>query len=174
MVTAYKALSHAERQFRAFKDDLAVRPIFHFRERRVRGHLLLCLLAAYLRWQLETALAPLLFRDEAPPERPDPVLPAQRSDEARRKDATGHTPDGLPVQSLRRLLAHLATLTRNRVIPAGADQRAAFEVPASPTRSRPAPSSCSAPTRRGCSQNRAACSPGFRAQTCPIGAGSSA
>lgn len=92
VVTAYKALSHVERQFRAFKHDLAVRPIFHYRERRVRGHLLLCLLAAYLRWHLERDLAPLLFRDEAPPERPDPVLPAQRSDAARRKQHTHTTP----------------------------------------------------------------------------------
>jgi len=133
VVTAYKALSHVEQQFRAFKDDLAVRPIFHFRERRVRAHLLLCLLAAYVRWQLETALAPLLFRDEAPPPRIDPVSPPVRSAAARRKDASQRTSDGLPVQSLRGLLGHLATLTRNRVVPAGADERAAFEVPARPT-----------------------------------------
>ncbi len=132
-VTAYKALAHTEQQFRAFKDDLAVHPIFHVRERRVRGHLLLCLLAAYVRWHLAQALTPLLFRDEAPPQRDDPVLPPQRSAGARRKAHTHQTPDGLPVSSLRGLLVHLATLTRNRVIPAGADERAAFEVLARPT-----------------------------------------
>lgn len=133
VVSAYKALAHTEAAFRTFKSDLAVRPLFHFRERRVRGHLLLCLLAAYVRWQLERDLAPLLFRAEDPPERADPVLPPQRSATARRKDATQHTPDGLSVQSLRGLLKHLATLTRNRVIPAGADERAAFEVLTTPT-----------------------------------------
>jgi len=133
VVSAYKALSHVEQQFRTFKHDLAVRPIFHRRARRVRAHLLLCLLAAYVRWQLERDLAPLLFRDTDPPERPDPVRPPTRSDEARRKDATQSTPDGLPVQSLRGLLAHLATLTRNRVVPHGLGEEAAFEQLTTPT-----------------------------------------
>jgi hypothetical protein len=133
VVTAYKALAHTERAFRALKGELEVRPIYHYRERRVRAHLLLCLLAAYLRWHLERDLAPLLFADEAPPARLDPVAPPLASQEARRKAASHTTPDGLPVRSLRGLLAHLATLTRNRVVPAGADERAAFEVLATPT-----------------------------------------
>ena len=127
VVSAYKALSHVEQQFRTFKSDLAVRPLFHRRARRVRAHLLLCLLAAYLRWQLERDLAPLLFRDEDPPERPDPVLPPTRSAAARRKDATQQTPDGLPVQSFGGLLAELATLTRNRIVPHGLGEEAAFQ-----------------------------------------------
>jgi hypothetical protein len=36
--------------------------------------------------------------------------------------------EGLPVGSFATLLAELATLTRNRVVPAGADERAAFEI----------------------------------------------
>ncbi len=78
VVETYKRLSAVERDFRALKgDDLLVRPVFHWREDRVRAHLFLCFLAAYVRWHLEAAWAPLLFRDEAPPARTDPVAPPQ-------------------------------------------------------------------------------------------------
>ncbi len=127
VVETYKRLSAVERDFRALKgDDLLVRPIFHWREDRVRAHLFLCFLAAYVRWHLETAWAPLLFRDEAPPERTDPVAPRTRSDAALAKERDHRTPDGLPVGKFGGLLAHLATLTEHRVIPAGLDERAAF------------------------------------------------
>ncbi len=43
------------------------------------------------------------------------------------------TAEGLTVHSFRTLLAELATLTRNRVVPAGADEGAAFEILAEPT-----------------------------------------
>ena len=127
VVETYKRLAAVERDFRALKgDDLAVRPIFHWRADRVRAHLLVCFLAAYLRWHLEAAWAPLLFRDETPPERTDPVAPRPRSASARAKEADHVTPDGLPVGTFGRLLEHLATLTEHRVIPAGLDERAAF------------------------------------------------
>jgi hypothetical protein len=95
--------------------------------------LFLCLLAAYVRWHLEAAWAPLLFRDEAPPERLDPVAPRGRSPGALRKDRDHVTPDGLAIHSFGTLLAELATLTRNRVVPAGADEEAAFDILAEPT-----------------------------------------
>jgi hypothetical protein len=134
VVETYKRLSVVERDFRLLKgDDLAVRPIFHWREDRVRAHLFLCLLAAYLRWHLEAAWAPLLFRDEAPPGRAHPVGPPGRSAEARRKERDHVSAEGLPVHSFKTLLAELATLTRNRVVPAGADEGAAFEILAEPT-----------------------------------------
>ncbi len=127
VVETYKRLSTVERDFRAMKgDDLAVRPIFHWRADRVRAHLFVCFLAAYLRWHLEAAWAPLLFRDEAPPQRTDPVAPRGRSAGALAKEAAKATLDGLPVGSFGRLLTHLATLTEHRVIPAGLDERAAF------------------------------------------------
>ena len=127
VVETYKRLAAVERDFRLLKgDDLAVRPIFHWREDRVRAHLFLCLLAAYVRWHLEAAWAPLLFRDEAPPERIDPVGGRGRSPGALAKERDRQTPDGLPVGSFRTLLSHLATLTEHRVIPAGLDERAAF------------------------------------------------
>jgi hypothetical protein len=134
VVETYKRLSAVERDFRALKgDDLAVRPIFHWREDRVRAHLFLCFLAAYVRWHLEAAWAPLLFRDEAPPARVDPVAPPERSAGALAKERDHVTPDGFPVHSFRTLLAELATLTRNRIVPAGLGEEAAFEIPSEPT-----------------------------------------
>ncbi len=134
VVRAYKLLTRVERAFRAFKAvDLAVRPIHHYAEGRVRAHVFLCLLAYYVQWHLERAWAPLLFRDEARPELADPVAPAQRSKAALAKAHTGQLPDGSPVHSFRTLLAELATLTRNRVVPTGAPDEAAFEIVATPT-----------------------------------------
>ncbi len=134
VVRAYKLLTRVERAFRAFKAvDLAVRPIHHYAEGRVRAHVFLCLLAYYVQWHLERAWAPLLFRDEARPELADPVAPAPRSQTALRKAHTGQLPDGTPVHSFRTLLAELATLTRNRVVPTGAPDEAAFEIVATPT-----------------------------------------
>ena len=134
VVETYKRLSAVERDFRAFKgDDLAVRPIFHHKADRVRAHLFLCFLAAYVRWHLEAAWAPLLFRDEHPPARTDPVAPRPRSAAALAKERDHATPDGLRVTSFPVLLAELATLTRNRVVPAGLGDEAAFEVLSEPT-----------------------------------------
>ena len=134
VVLAYKRLSQVERDFRALKTSgLHVRPVHHWREDRVRGHLFLCLLAAYVRWHLERAWAPLLFRDEAPPERSDAVAPPGRSVAARAKEASHQTPEGLPVHDFGGLLAELGTLTRNRVLVDGADEEAALEILAEAT-----------------------------------------
>jgi hypothetical protein len=134
VVRAYKRLTRVERAFRAFKGiDIAVRPIRHWTEPRVRAHVLLCMLAYYVQWHLERAWAPLLFRDEEPPELADPVAPAQRSAAALRKAHTGRLPDGTPAHSFRTLLAELGTLTRDRLAPAGAPDEAAFEIAATPT-----------------------------------------
>jgi hypothetical protein len=134
VVRAYKRLSRVERAFRGLKAvDLAVRPIHHHTADRVRAHILLCLLAYYVQWHLERAWAPLLFRDEERPELPDPVAPAVRSAGALTKAHTQRLPDGTPVHSFRSLLTELATLTRNRVVPVGAPDEAAFDIVAIPT-----------------------------------------
>ncbi len=73
-------------------------------------------------------MAPLLYRDEVPPARTDPVGPPKRSAGAIAKERDHQTPDALPMGSFRTLLAELATLTRNRIVPADADERAAFEL----------------------------------------------
>ena len=129
VVLAYKSLAHVERAFRHFKlSELELRPIYHRRERRVRAHLLLCMLAYWLQRTMERKLAPLLFMEEAPPKRTDPVAPAPRSDAARRKEQRKRTEDKLPVQRFRVLLRRLSTVVQNRVLPAGADPSAAFDL----------------------------------------------
>jgi len=116
VVTAYKDLSHVERDFRTIKvDDLDLRPIHHRLEDRVRAHVLIAMLAAYLVWHLRRALAPLTFTDQQPPERTNPVAPATRSEQATRKASRQHDDQDRPLRSFRALLDHLATLTRNRI-----------------------------------------------------------
>ncbi len=134
VVLTYKSLAHVEQAFRHFKlGDLEVRPIYHYTEPRVRAHLLLCMLAYWVQREMQQALAPLLFVEEAPPKRPDPVAPAPRSERALEKDRTQRTTEGFPVHSFRTLLATLGTLVKNRVIPHGGDQRAAFNLLTQPT-----------------------------------------
>ncbi len=77
------------------------------------------MLACYLTWHLRQALAELTFTDQHIPAPADPVAPAQRSPQARAKDAAKHTPGGLPVTSYQDLVAHLATLTRQTIVFAG-------------------------------------------------------
>ena len=120
VVEAYKGLAVVERDFRSLKAiDLDLRPIHHHLEQRVRAHVFICMLAAYLVWHLRRAWAPLCFTDESRPERPDPVAPAQRSPAARRKASHQTTGDGDVVHDFATLINHLATLTRNTIVFAG-------------------------------------------------------
>jgi hypothetical protein len=73
------------------------------------------MLAYYVRWHMEQAWAPLLFKDEDKPVSADVVAPAQRSASALAKASTQRFADGSSVHSFRSLLAELATLTRNTV-----------------------------------------------------------
>ena len=116
VVTAYKNLKYAGRDFRHIKsDDLDLRPVFHRLEERVKAHVLICMLACYLTWHLRRALAPLTFTDQDPPAPDNPVAPARRSAAAQAKASGQHDPAGQPYRSFRALLEHLATLTRNQV-----------------------------------------------------------
>jgi hypothetical protein len=115
-VAAYKNLAFVERDFRHLKaDDLDLRPIHHWLDDRVRGHVLTCMLAAYLTWHLRAALAPLTYTDDQPPARTNPVAPARRSARADAKAAVHASPDGQPLRSFRGLLDHLATRTRSTI-----------------------------------------------------------
>jgi hypothetical protein len=119
-ITAYKNLKHVERDFRITKaDDLDLRPIHHYLTGRVRGHVLICMLACYLTWHLRAALAGLTFTDQHIPTPADPVAPAQRSPQAKAKDGAKRNRDGLPIYRYRDLLAHLATLDRQTITFAG-------------------------------------------------------
>jgi hypothetical protein len=116
VVDAYKNLAHIERDFRTIKvDDLDLRPIYHHLEDRVRAHVFIAMLAAYLTWHLRRALAPLTFTDHTPPARTNPVAPAHRSAAATRKASRRKDDADQPVRSFPALLDHLATLTRNDI-----------------------------------------------------------
>jgi hypothetical protein len=115
VVRAYKQLKELERAFRTLKGPLELRPLHHRLEDRVRAHVFLCMLAYYLAWHLRQAWKPLLFDDEQPPTRPDPVAKARRSAQAERKARSKHTSDGDRCHSLPTLLDELATLTRNTI-----------------------------------------------------------
>lgn len=119
-VAAYKNLAFVERDFRHIKaDDLDLRPIWHRLADRVRGHVLLCMLACYLVWHLRRAWAPLTFTDEHPPAREDPVAPARRSPAAQAKASRKADAHHQPVRGFRDLLDHLATLTRDTITISG-------------------------------------------------------
>src|SRR5512144_3198873 len=76
VVRAYKNLAHLERDFGSLKTiDVDLRPIRHYTADRVRAHVWLCALAAYLVWHLRRDLAPLTVTDETPPHRCRPGHP---------------------------------------------------------------------------------------------------
>ena len=56
VVRVYKDLWRVERVFRDLKDVLRLRPIYHWRADRVRGHIFVCFLALYLIRYLEVLL----------------------------------------------------------------------------------------------------------------------
>ena len=134
IVRTYKSLAAVERDFRSLKSiDLDLRPIHHYTETRVRAHVFICMLAAYLVWHLRQAWQPLTFTDQHRPDPTDPVAPARRSPAADRKAATKTTTDGLTARSFTDLLEHLATLTRNTLRITGDDTAAEFDLLAVPT-----------------------------------------
>ncbi|HLQ61644.1 MAG TPA: IS1634 family transposase [Candidatus Acidoferrales bacterium] len=116
VVRSYKLLALVERVFKTMKAvDFQVRPVHHRLAERVRAHIFICLLAYYVRWHMERAWAPLLFKDEDRPRAGDVVAPARRSASALAKARTQRLADDSPVHSFRSLLAQLATLTKNTV-----------------------------------------------------------
>ena len=60
----YKDLKHVEQAFRTMKTtDIQTRPIRHFNEPQVRGHIFACFLAYRVIWELRERLRPILTRD---------------------------------------------------------------------------------------------------------------
>ncbi|MEZ6121347.1 MAG: IS1634 family transposase [Pirellulaceae bacterium] len=120
VVENYKSLAKVERAFRCIKTvDLSLRPIYHRNEERIRSHVFICMLAYYVEWHMREKLRPVLFADDdqesAEAARKSIVAPAQRSESAKRKDATRRTSDDFPVQSFHDILQDLGTLCRNRI-----------------------------------------------------------
>jgi len=107
-VRAYKSLAQAERAIRSLKTvDLHIRPIFHWTPSRVTSSGICANASPRCSTTMPT-------RQPPKPREPASVANAQRSRSAIAKQTHGTTPDGLPVHSLRTLLADLATLARNR------------------------------------------------------------
>jgi hypothetical protein len=74
-----------------------------------------CPLAYYVEWHLREAWAPLLFKDENPPQTNDPVSKAVPSEDAQRKASQQMTTDGAVVHSFKSLLSELATRARTTI-----------------------------------------------------------
>lgn len=76
VVAAYQQLAGVEARFRTLKDFLRLRPIRHWTEQRVRGHVAVCVWAAVI----ETLIAKdLQTADIADPDQPDQHLTAPRA-----------------------------------------------------------------------------------------------
>ena len=76
VVAHYKSLQSVERRFRVLKDFLALRPVFHYTERRVRGHVAICVLAAIIEAVMTLDLAGGKITD---PDLTDQPLSARRA-----------------------------------------------------------------------------------------------
>ena len=147
IVESYKNLANVERDFRIIKtDDLDLRPIHHRLDDRVKAHVLICLLACYLIWHLRKAWAPLTFTDEHPPQRDNPVAPAQRSPDADAKASPNTTPTAT---------RYAASAAYSTTWPPSPATRSATTAPASrcpysptPPPTNAAPSTCSTPRSR--------------------------
>jgi hypothetical protein len=102
--------------------DWKLRPIDHRMSGRVRGRLLLCMLAYSVKWHMREAWCELMFADADLATR-DSAAPARRSpaalDKIRRRKLDGET----PVQSFSTLMAEVSALVCNtcRVPGAAAD-----------------------------------------------------
>jgi Transposase DDE domain len=76
VVAAYRQLQNVEARFRVLKDFLHLRPVRHWTERRVRGHIAICVYAAVIEALIEAALADA---DVSDPDLPDQHLTAARA-----------------------------------------------------------------------------------------------
>jgi transposase len=121
IVRAYKQLKEAEKGFGGMKGPLELRPIHHRLEDRVRSHLLICMLAEYVRWHLRHAWAELLFHDDNPRANTDPVAKATRSPQATRKAGRRRTGQQEPCHTIASLFDELENRTRNTIRVNGSD-----------------------------------------------------
>ena len=76
VVVAYRQLQPVEHRFRVLKDFFHLRPVRHWTERRVHGHIAVCVYAAVIEALITAALAAADIRD---PDLPDQHLSAARA-----------------------------------------------------------------------------------------------
>lgn len=135
-VKSYKKLSKVERAFRALKTvDLKIRPIYHYKETRVKAHIFLCMLAYLVEWHMCRDLAPLLFSEEMEdsPLTETSVLKYQPSEKVTKKVRTQKNELGGTVHSFQTLLKDLATICLNKIKAVVAGQTIHFEIRTQPT-----------------------------------------
>lgn len=75
VLACYRSLQQVESRFRVLKDFLHLRPVFHWTESRVRGHIAICVFAAVIEALIGKALAQADVRD---PDLDDQHLSAQK------------------------------------------------------------------------------------------------
>jgi transposase len=63
VVAHYQSLANVEHRFRVMKDFLGLRPVFHWTETRVRGHIAICVLAAVIEAVIANTLTTTGIRD---------------------------------------------------------------------------------------------------------------
>jgi Transposase DDE domain len=76
VVGHYQSLANVEARFRVMKDFLGLRPVFHWTEPRVRGHIAICVLAAVIEAVITNRLIAADIRD---PDLPDQTITARRA-----------------------------------------------------------------------------------------------
>ena len=76
VVGHYQSLANVERRFRVLKDFLGLRPVFHWTENRVKGHIAICVLAAVIEAVIGNKLAVADIRD---PDLPDQIINPRRA-----------------------------------------------------------------------------------------------
>jgi transposase len=105
VLACYRSLQQVEHRFRVLKDFLHLRPVFHWTESRVRGHIAICVLAAVIEALIGKALADADVRD---PDLDDQQLTAARAlaELARIRQVTLDPGDGGPtIQAVTRRTA---------------------------------------------------------------------
>jgi transposase len=76
VVRSYRRLLEVESTFRVLKDFLDLRPVYHWTEDRVRGHVAVCVLACVIEALMEADLRAADVRD---PDLPDQILSPRRA-----------------------------------------------------------------------------------------------
>ncbi|MDA2951109.1 MAG: IS1634 family transposase [Actinomycetota bacterium] len=76
VVGHYQSLTNVEARFRVLKDFLGLRPVFHWTEDRVKGHIAICVLAAVIEAVIANRLAAANIHD---PDLPDQLISARRA-----------------------------------------------------------------------------------------------
>jgi transposase len=100
VVRTYRGLLHVEDRFRVLKDFLGLRPVRHYTEDRVRGHIGICVLAATIESLVAADLARARLRD---PDKGDQILSARRAlRELRRVRVERIDAGGTPVELVSR------------------------------------------------------------------------